>query len=133
MRRFLSIFERRSSLISAVIRHFGAIVVKEIPATLAVVGLLTSLILSSASAQAGKQYPEILVEKTRHDFGEIFAGEELSCSFLVRNVGLTPLELSERKLSAFGNVDRRMRPMLSDVESLRTLLRPAGLGPAAPS
>jgi hypothetical protein len=40
--------------------------------------------------------PEAVVEITRRDFGEVFAGEEIEYAFIVRNAGTKPLELAEK-------------------------------------
>ena len=40
--------------------------------------------------------PEAVVEITRRDLGEVFAGEEVEYAFIVRNAGTKPLELAEK-------------------------------------
>jgi hypothetical protein len=40
--------------------------------------------------------PEAVVEITRRDLGEVYAGEELEYAFIVRNSGTKPLELAEK-------------------------------------
>lgn len=40
--------------------------------------------------------PEAVVEITRRDLGEVFAGEEIEYAFIVRNAGTKPLELAEK-------------------------------------
>lgn len=40
--------------------------------------------------------PEIIMELTRRDFGDVFSGEELEQIFPVRNAGTRPLELSQK-------------------------------------
>jgi len=40
--------------------------------------------------------PEAVIEITKRDFGEVFAGEELEYTFIVRNAGTKPLELAEK-------------------------------------
>lgn len=66
--------------------------------------VLVSLILAAAvetSAQASQAAgPSAVIESTRHDFGEVFVGEELSHVFTVRNMGGSPLVLSQTKLVA---------------------------------
>ncbi|HLG17720.1 MAG TPA: hypothetical protein VJH03_24970 [Blastocatellia bacterium] len=42
--------------------------------------------------------PSLIIDKTSHDFGEVFSGEELMQVFNVQNVGDAPLELSERPI-----------------------------------
>ena len=67
-------------------------------AILPVIGFLCLLALSitPVSAQQGKPAPQLIVEKTRHDFGEVFAGEDISHAFMIRNNGAVPLELGDR-------------------------------------
>ena len=40
--------------------------------------------------------PEAVVDITRRDLGEVFAGEEIEYAFIVRNAGTKPLELAEK-------------------------------------
>lgn len=58
---------------------------------------MAALVCSAKSAN-GFSYavspPQLVIDKTRHDFGEVFTGEQLSQVFLARNVGSSPLELS---------------------------------------
>ena len=57
------------------------------------------VLLSSTEARLQRSAPPALVlDKTRHDFGEVFAGEDLTHAFWVRNVGTSPLEMSDRPL-----------------------------------
>jgi hypothetical protein len=44
--------------------------------------------------------PEFVIDKTLHDFGEVFAGEEVYSVFTVTNAGNAPLELSDKPLLA---------------------------------
>ena len=61
-------------------------------------GLVTS---SSASAQKkSAASPQLVIDSTRRDFGEVFVGEELSHVFTVRNVGTAPLELANKSLTS---------------------------------
>ena len=58
--------------------------------------LAVALILAPSSASQGQSgVPKMVLDNTRHDFGEVFAGEDLSHVFLVRNSGSVPLELSD--------------------------------------
>ena len=67
-------------------------------AALAAIAVMTSLASVPAYSQRAASSPRLVLEKPRHDFGETFAGEDLSHAFWVRNVGASPLELSERPL-----------------------------------
>jgi len=65
--------------------------------------LLLSLMLSmpgksaaASSAQTRVDGPEVVMDSTRRDFGDVFAGEELEQNFPVRNNGTKPLELSQK-------------------------------------
>jgi hypothetical protein len=55
---------------------------------------------SSASQQSAGRAPVAVVNSTEHDFGEVFAGEEVWHTFNVHNAGTAPLELAERKVAA---------------------------------
>ncbi len=50
--------------------------------------------------QPAKPTAEAIIDSTKHDFGEVFAGEELEHTFTIRNVGLGALELSQTPLTA---------------------------------
>jgi hypothetical protein len=47
--------------------------------------------------------PELVIDGTRKDFGEIFVGEELDHIFTVRNVGTAPLELANKTLTGLSS------------------------------
>jgi len=51
--------------------------------------------------------PEVVMETTTRDFGEVFAGEELVHQFYVRNVGTKPLELKEKSALGMHPSERR--------------------------
>lgn len=51
----------------------------------------------AASARASNgDGPEVAMDLTKRDFGEVFAGEDLEQPFTVRNIGTKPLELSQK-------------------------------------
>ena len=54
---------------------------------------LTLAVSISAASQGQGGVPKLTLDNARHDFGEVFAGEDLSHVFLVRNNGSVPLEL----------------------------------------
>jgi hypothetical protein len=63
--------------------------------------LIVSLPVQFAFASAGgfsprDDGPELVIETTKRDFGEVFAGEEIEQTFLLRNAGTKPLELSQK-------------------------------------
>ena len=57
------------------------------------IGLTLAQPISAEQGQGG--VPKLALDSVRHDFGEVFAGEDLSHVFLVRNNGSVPLELSD--------------------------------------
>ena len=56
-----------------------------------------ALPVSNARAQAGA--PELLIDSTRRDFGDVFAGELLEQVFVVHNAGSAPLELADKSVT----------------------------------
>ncbi len=82
-------------------------------------GLIAILLVSlgspvgsfAASQKHGTPQPELLMERTRHDFGEVFAGEVLTCVFNVRNGGGRALELSELGLPPPSNDKPPAKPI----------------------
>lgn len=51
---------------------------------------------AASAARVGFDGPEVAIEKTTKDFGDVFAGEELEQNFPVRNLGTKPLELAQK-------------------------------------
>lgn len=69
---------------------------RELP-LLVVLFLLTAQFVPASSVLGlGDNAPEAVVDITRRDLGEVFAGEELEYAFIVRNAGTKPLELAEK-------------------------------------
>lgn len=79
------------------------------------VWLLLALVLLSAIMAAGSQSQsrpaylaqqvaparaKVVLDTTRHDYGEVFAGEELDYPYNILNAGTAPLELMQRALSS---------------------------------
>ena len=68
--------------------------------------LALSIALAASAASASKaasfkvagQQPEVVLDKTSVDYGEIFRGEELLTLFRVRNAGQQILQISETPL-----------------------------------
>ena len=58
----------------------------------------TPVSLVRAASQGATGVPHLIVDSVRHEFGEVFAGEDLMHVFWVRNIGTAPLELSEMPL-----------------------------------
>ncbi|MEK6320193.1 MAG: hypothetical protein AABN33_00775 [Acidobacteriota bacterium] len=44
-----------------------------------------------------------MIDATRRDFGDVFAGEDLEQSFGVRNAGTKPLELAQKSALGMGS------------------------------
>ena len=61
-------------------------------------GLLAAASNASPADRSGEA-PELSIESTRKDFGEVFIGEELDQIFTVRNVGTKPLELELKTIT----------------------------------
>src|SRR5437660_44689 len=54
-----------------------------------------TMVVKTRLSQATTGHPEVTMDTTRRDFGDVFAGEEIEHSFVVRNTGTKPLELAE--------------------------------------
>lgn len=52
----------------------------------------------SQATQPAADAPRLVIERTRHNFGDVFTGEILSIVFRVRNLGTRQLELSEHPI-----------------------------------
>lgn len=66
--------------------------------------ILTVLLWSPSQAALPQRVeaPAVVMDTTRRDFGDVFAGEELEQIFLVRNAGTKPLELSQKSTIGAG-------------------------------
>ena len=73
----------------------GGIVRRFFAATAVLALVLTSVSPARAASQLSAGVPQLVVDNIRHEFGEVFAGEDLMHVFRVRNIGTAPLELSE--------------------------------------
>lgn len=69
---------------------------REMPLLVLLFSLTGHLTLASGSPDLRADGPEAVVDITRRDLGEVFAGEELEYAFIVRNTGTKPLELAEK-------------------------------------
>lgn len=61
--------------------------------------------------------PRLVIDRTQHNFGEIFVGEILSTVFRVQNLGTKALELSDRPILT----PRRVSSGGSESESIASL------------
>jgi hypothetical protein len=61
--------------------------------------LLTAPSSASPVNESGGS-PELVIDSTRRDFGDVYVGEELDQIFNVRNVGTAPLELGNKTLTS---------------------------------
>lgn len=95
--------------------------------------LLSTIPVASAAGGQGqstdKALPVFDINKTEHDFGDIFLGESVTVGFTVRNLGAAPLQLAESPIvtgkPTVGVYRRSGRDNLS--HSLRDLLTPASV------
>jgi hypothetical protein len=99
-----------------------------------VLTLFVGIALVAATSSASPVYisnasPELVIDSTRRDFGEVFIGEELDQVFTVRNVGTTPLELGLKTFTARATVSSQARPISASgrVDALSNYLKPAAL------
>jgi hypothetical protein len=108
---------------------------KRLSAAAAVLAVLL-LNLSAASVAAGqgqagdKSLPVFDINKTEHDFGDIFIGESVTIGLTVRNLGAAPLQLGDTPvITGKPTVGSYRQPLRHDPSSaLRDLRRPAALG-----
>ena len=66
--------------------------------SLSISAVVETVSASGATVTLGPDGPEVVMESTKRDFGDVFAGEELEQNFPVRNAGNKPLELSRRSM-----------------------------------
>ena len=55
--------------------------------------------ISTSTIKAQARAPEVILDSTKRDFGDVFAGEELVHVFSIRNDGPVPLELAEKSVT----------------------------------
>jgi len=77
--------------------------------------------------------PEAVIEITKRDGGEVFAGEELEFTFIVRNAGTKPLELKEKSSIPSGSVGTTYRPSIAMWRTEERAFMPAAVRWAAPT
>lgn len=69
---------------------------REMPLLVLLFLMTGELTLASGALDLRADAPDAVVEITRRDLGEVFAGEEIEYAFIVRNAGTKPLELAEK-------------------------------------
>jgi hypothetical protein len=68
------------------------------------------------------------INKTEHNFGDVFFGEELAMSFTVRNLGAAPLQLADSPIvTGKPTIGMYREPLRRGNPSLKDLLAPAGM------
>jgi hypothetical protein len=96
--------------------------------------VLSSLCRWSSAAAPVAAGPEVSMERTTRDFGDVFAGEELEQNFPVRNAGTAPLELAQKSsLSAIPASHSQTLTAALWNPNRERLLRPVSATRAAPS
>lgn len=100
-----------------------------VAATTVLVLALTPVSSVRAGSQVAAGVPQLVVDAVRHEFGDVFAGEDLMHVFWVRNVGSAPLELSETPLLSTRPSKVSFRQPLNEM----TIRPVATAGRAAPS
>jgi hypothetical protein len=70
------------------------------PLLVLLLSLIGQLTLASGAPTLTADAPEAVVDITRRDLGDVFAGEELEYAFIVRNAGTKPLELAEKRTAS---------------------------------
>lgn len=100
-------------------------------------GIILVLLLSivpASSASSGqsqnndKALPVFDINKTEHNFGDVFFGEDLIIGFTVRNLGAAPLQLAENPIvTGKPTIGVYREPLRREKFSLKELLAPAGM------
>ncbi len=76
--------------------------------------------ISTSTIKAQTRAPELIIDGTQRDFGDVFVGEELMHVFSVRNNGPVPLELAEKSATT-----------RSSLPSSRELIKTVSFNPSA--
>jgi len=76
--------------------------------------------ISTSTIKAQTRAPELIIDGTKHDFGDVFVGEEVMHVFSVRNDGSVPLELAEKSATT-----------RSSLPSSRGLIKTVSFNPSA--
>jgi len=99
--------------------------------------LLTSPLAASARAFPADALtadgPDVVMEATKRDIGEVYAGEELEFTFVVRNAGTKALELKEKPSIPSGSTGAANGPSTAMWRTGERVFIPAAVRRAAPS
>jgi hypothetical protein len=90
----ISLSMQRQNSTGAVRRLRG----RYLPALLIIPLIAFAAVGIAPASQSGKPLPFFAIDKTEHNFGEVFVGEDISCVFNIRNQGSAPLELAENPI-----------------------------------
>jgi hypothetical protein len=83
---------------------------------------------SGPSQNPDQALPVFDINKTEHNFGEVFFGEDLAIAFTVRNLGAAPLQLAENPIvTGKPTIGLYREAWRGGKFSLKELLAPAGM------
>ncbi|MEE9270346.1 MAG: DUF1573 domain-containing protein [Candidatus Krumholzibacteria bacterium] len=68
---------------------------RRISAGVCLAAMLAVMVASAGVAFAEGEEPVVLIEETRHDFGEIFEQKVYKHSFVIKNVGTADLKIEK--------------------------------------
>jgi hypothetical protein len=106
---------------------------KSLLATGSILVLLCSMVVASSASSGPSQNPDqalpvFEINKTEHNFGEVFFGEDLVIGFTVRNLGAAPLQLAESPIvTGKPTIGLYREALRGEKFSLKELLAPAGM------
>jgi hypothetical protein len=95
--------------------------------------LLFSMVSASSASSGPSQNPAqalpvFEINKTEHNFGDVFFGEDLVIGFTVRNLGAAPLQLAENPIvTGKPTIGVYREALRREKLSLKELLAPAGM------
>jgi HYDIN/CFA65/VesB family protein len=89
------------------------VLLREVPLLVLLFSLTGQFNLASGAPDLRADAPEAVVDITRRDLGEVFAGEELEYAFIVRNTGRKPLELAEKTTASSRSAPSGYTPSLA--------------------
>jgi hypothetical protein len=115
--------ERRQLL-----QHFKILLTTGVILVLLFSSLPAAFAASGQSQNNDKALPVFDINKTEHNFGEVFFGEELAMTFTVRNLGAAPLQLADSPIvTGKPTIGLYREPLRRGKPSLKDLLSPVGI------